>query len=317
MAVYTHVGSEDVVRFLRKYDVGELTAFKGIAEGVENSNYFVSTTEGRFFLTIYESRVDPGDLPFFHALLDHLHQRGQKVPRFINDNDGKWLQNLVGKPACLIEFLDGVSANIPTVAQAKAVGAALGAMHNCLSDFDATRTNNFGQSHWREFAAQLSASDLDGIQSGLAARIASELDFLDAYWPNNLPLSAVHADLFPDNVLLINAEVTGLIDFYFSCTDITAYDVAITHAAWSFSNSGEEYFAEVGNALLAGYRQSAAPTLPDRATMKILSRGACLRFLLTRCYDWLNSPANALVSLKDPLAFLRRLDFYSQDTDIF
>jgi homoserine kinase type II len=316
MAVYTHVGAEQVADFLKAYDVGELISLKGIAEGVQNTNFLLETSQNRYILTLYETRVDPADLPFFHALLDHLHIAGCKVPRFIVDRKGQWLQQLAGRPACLIEFLSGVSVSEPTAQQAFATGNALGEMHTALKDFTQTRDNSLGPADWLPLAQSCGTHHLDSIQAGLSERIAQECAYLSANWPVHLPTAAVHADLFPDNVLMLGNDVSGLIDFYFACTDIRAYDIAVTHAAWSFSADGSQYLSEIGTAIMAGY--SAAFPIDDatRAALPLLFRGASLRFLLTRCYDWINTPSTALVTRKDPLAFLRRLDFYSNIDNI-
>ncbi len=311
MAVYTQLGPEDVAPLLARYDAGELIALKGIAEGVENSNFFVETTKSRFILTLYENRVDPADLPFFYALLKHLHDADCKVPRFIADNEGQWLQEVAGRPACLIEFLQGVSVTQPTPGQARATGAALGQMHAALADFDEVRPNSLGMRSWRPLAARCTGAGLEDIQSGLTQRISEECDFLEQNWPQDLPIAAIHADLFPDNVLMLGDVVTGLIDFYFACTDMRGYDLAVTHSAWCFAADGSGFNHNVSADMLAGYRASFDLDVPTRDAMPILLRGACLRFLLTRCYDWINTPANALVTRKDPLAFLRRLEFYS------
>lgn len=316
MAVYTQLGPEQVSVLLARYDVGELIALKGIAEGVQNSNFFVETTKSRFILTLYESRVDPADLPFFYALLKHLHEAGCKVPRFIADRDGSWLQQIAGRPACLIEFLQGVSVTRPTAQQAHSTGAALGQMHAALIDFGQTRTNSLGISEWRPLAEQCTDAGLEDIKPGLARRISDECDYLERNWPGDLPLAAIHADLFPDNVLMLGNEVTGLIDFYFACTDIRGYDLAVTHSAWCFDNDGTTFDEKLSAGLLSGYTSAFALDVPTRDAFAVLSRGACLRFLLTRCYDWINTPANALVTRKDPEAFLRRLDFYSDDANI-
>jgi homoserine kinase type II len=311
LAVYTSLGPEDVAPLLGRYDAGELVSLKGIAEGVQNSNFYVETTKSRFILTLYESRVDPADLPFFYALLKHLHEAGCKVPRFIADKDGNWLQEIAGRPACLIEFLQGVSVTKPTAAQAHSTGKALGAMHAALAGFTKSRPNSLGLSAWRPLAEQCSRDDLETIQTGLQARIASECDYLEERWPSDLPISAIHADLFPDNVLMLGNDVTGLIDFYFACTDLRGYDLAVTHSAWCFSPEGARFDPQVSEALLTGYGEAFPLDVPTRDALPVLLRGACLRFLLTRCYDWINTPANALVTRKDPLAFLRRLEFYA------
>jgi len=311
LAVYTHVSAEEMESLLARYEVGRLVSAKGIAEGVENSNYLVDTSEARFILTLYEKRVDAGDLPFFLALLDHLAERGIPVPRALRDREGVQIQQLCGRPACLIEFLPGVSVSHPTIAQARATGRALGSMHGALADFVPERPNALGPQGWHALAARC-GGDLEAIAPGLKSRVDAELAFLDARWPTGLPRAAIHADLFMDNVLMLGDEVGGLIDFYFACTEIRAWDVAVTHAAWTFENDGSGFHADLSAALIAGYEERFGLSPAERAAFPVLARGACLRFLLTRAWDWLNTPADALVTRKNPLAFLRRLDFYAQ-----
>ncbi|MDB5687779.1 MAG: homoserine kinase [Rhizorhabdus sp.] len=310
MAVYTQVSTEAMEAFLHRYDHGTLISAKGIAEGVENSNYLIETTASRFILTLYEKRVNVDDLPFFFALLDHLADKGLNIPRALRDRHGDQLQTLAGRPACLIEFLSGVSVTHPTPAQARAAGGALGDMHKALGDFTLSRPNSLGLPGWHELAARCGA-DLDRIAPGLGDRVARELAFLDENWPTHLPTAVVHADMFPDNVLMLGDAVSGVIDFYFACTDIRAWDLAVTHAAWCFESDGTRFHADVGSALIAGYDRQFGLSDLERAAFPILARGACLRFLLTRAWDWLNTPATAMVTRKDPLAFLRRLDFYT------
>ncbi len=309
MAVYTVVSAETMTAFLQRYDVGELRSFKGIAEGVENSNYLVETTRDRFILTLYEKRVDPADLPFFMTLLDHLANKGLHVPRAIRDKKGVQLQELEGRPACLIEFLHGVSVTTPTNLQAKATGEALARLHEAAADFEESRPNSMDLQSWHGLAAGCGDA-LAHIDGKLPALIETELTYLDSNWPTDLPQSVIHADLFPDNVLMIDEEVTGLIDFYFSCTDIRAYDLAVAHAAWCFDGEGRVFDRDVSNALIAGYRNSMDQTEAEIASMSTLARGAALRFLLTRAYDWINTPADAMVTRKDPMAFARRLLYY-------
>ncbi|MET0250530.1 MAG: homoserine kinase [Sphingobium sp.] len=314
MAVYTHVPAEEIDAFLTRYDAGRLVSAKGIAEGVENSNYLLETTGAdgnghRYILTLYEKRVDEGDLPFFMDLLDHLGARGCLVPRFISDREGRRLQQLAGRPACLIEFLTGISVTEPTPAQARAAGAALGELHRAAEGFAPTRPNALDIAGWHNLAAKCGA-DFETIAPGLGQRVREELAFLEAHWPADLPRSVIHADLFPDNVLMLGDEVTGLIDFYFSCTDIRAYDLAVTHSAWVFSNDGTDFFPDRAASLGAGYAQAHGLSDDERAAFPILCRGAALRFLLTRAYDWINTPPDAMVTRKDPLAYLRRLDLY-------
>jgi len=316
MAVYTQVSAEALAAFLARYDVGELVSAKGIAEGVENSNYLVDTTAGRFILTLYEKRVSAEDLPFFLAMLDHLAARGLPVPPAIKDRGGAAIQTLEGRPACLIAFLPGVSLSHPDAAQAQAAGEMMGEMHRALSDFALERPNDLGPAGWRRLLDRC-GRDLHAIAPDLQARLAAALDSVLAAWPQGLERSAIHADLFPDNVLMQGSRVTGLIDFYFACTDIRAYDLAVMHSAWAFDGAGEPADAAVGRALIAGYETALPLTPEERAALPVLAQGACLRFALTRAWDWLNTPADALVTRKDPLAYVRRLDWYRAHPEAF
>ncbi len=311
MAVYTQVSAEALTDFLARYDHGALVSAKGIAEGVENSNYMVDTTAGRYILTLYERRVAAGDLPFFMAMLDHVAADGNLVPRAFADRDGRVIQELEDRPACLIEFLSGVSVTRPTPSQAHAAAAAMGRMHHSLANFTGCRANTLGVDDWRPLLDRCSRS-LDTIQAGLFDRVDRALAAVERDWPRDLAVSVIHADLFPDNVLMLDDRVTGLIDFYFACTDIRAYDLAVMHSAWAFDPAGEPLDPAVGQALVAGYDGAFGLSAAERAALPVLARGACLRFLLTRAWDWLNTPADALVTRKDPLAYARRLDWYER-----
>lgn len=317
MAVYTKVSAEDIDAFLARFDAGTLVSAKGIAEGVENSNYLLETTKDKYILTLYEKRVNPADLPFFIALLDHLAKHGCLVPPMIADRDGQKVHQLCGRSACLITFLPGVSVSHPTNAQAQATGRALGDMHRALADFEMERRNSLDHDGWRALAEQCGPKQLDEIAPGLSDAIARELDYLDEHWPYDLPRSAIHADLFPDNVLMLGDGVTGLIDFYFSCTDVRAYDLAVTHAAWCFSEDGTDFHDQLSQALIAGYTSAFTLSETERQALPLLARGATLRFLLTRAFDWINTPADALVTRKPPQAFLHRLQYYQAHPDIF
>lgn len=313
MAVYTHVSAEALAAFLQRYDVGELVSAKGIAEGVENSNYLVDTTRGRYILTLYEKRVAADDLPFFMSLLDHLDAKGLPVPPAIKDREGREIQELEGRPACLIKFLSGVSLSHPTRAQALAAGDAMGAMHRAVADFTPTRPNSMGVETWRPLFERCGRS-LDDIAPGLHDDLAVALDKVEANWCGaQLDRSAIHADLFPDNVLMLGNAVTGLIDFYFACTDARVYDLAVMHTAWSFDAKGGSYDAQVGEALISGYERHFPLSSFERAQFGTLASGACIRFALSRAWDWLNTPADALVVRKDPLAYMRRLKHYDPE----
>ncbi len=313
MAVYTHVSAEALGDFLARYDVGELVSAKGIAEGVENSNYLVDTTGGRFILTLYEKRVDAGDLPYFMALLDHLDERGNPVPPAIKDRTGQAIQTLEGRPACLIKFLPGVSVSHPTVAQAEAAGAAMGRMHQSLSDFALVRTNSMGVDTWQPLFERCGRA-LDEMAPNLYDDAGFMTDDILSGWNGDLvPQGTIHADLFPDNVLMRGTEVAGLIDFYFACTDARIYDLAVMHSAWSFDATGTIYYPEIGDALVRGYETALELGQAERAWLHQFAAAACIRFFLSRAWDWLNTPADALVTRKDPLAYWRRLRIYDPD----
>lgn len=316
MAVYTYLSTDALKALIGEFDVGELRSAKGIAEGVSNTNFLVETEgsqgEGaRFILTIYETRTDVADLPFFLKLLDHLAARGCPVPRTIHDRGDRPFRLVDGKAAALIEFLPGISVTDPTPEQARSVGAALAQMHLAAADFPMARANGLGLAGWSDLAAQCTPDGLDSIHDGLGALVRDELATLGQRWPADLPRSIIHADLFPDNVLMLGDRVTGLIDFYFACTDMMAYDVAVTHAAWCFDAAGETFDAARSAALLQGYESVRALSDAERAALPLLARGASMRFLMTRAYDWMNTPADALVTRKDPMAFARRMTFYA------
>lgn len=316
MAVYTHLGAEALAALIDEFDVGQLVSAKGIAEGVSNSNWLIDTSGrdgagARFILTMYEFRIEIEDLPFFLSLLDYLAERGCPVPRTIHDRQGRLYLEREGKALALIEFLPGVSVSEPTPGQARAVGRALAQLHLTAAGFDAARANAMGPAEWQRLAHECTPAGLASIDAGFAAQVAEQLPALIAEWPTDLPRSVIHADLFPDNVLMLGETVTGLIDFYFACTDITAYDLAVTHAAWCFDATGRKFDATVSAALLAGYEELRPLSAKERAALPLLARGAAMRFALSRAYDWMNTPADALVMRKDPLAFALRLAFYA------
>ena len=317
MAVYTPLSAAELTSLVAQYDVGALVSAKGIAEGVSNSNWLVETTGrdgsgARFILTLYEARMEVEELPFFLGLLDHLAAKGSPVPRTIHDRTGAPSRKVRGKAAALIEFLPGVSVDVPNAAQAHAVGQALAGLHLDAADFAGKRANTMALPHWRELLSQCGQQGLHSIDPSLPAMIEAELSHLTANWPQDLPRSVIHADLFPDNVLLLGDAVTGLIDFYFACNDITAYDLAVTHSAWCFANDGR-FQSEIAEALLTGYGERRPLSAEERQALPILARGAAMRFLATRAYDWLHTPADALVTRKDPMDFARRLAFYAAE----
>ncbi len=309
MAVYTHLGAEELGELIAEYDVGNLVSAKGIAEGVSNSNWLIETTQSRFILTMYERRIELSDLPYFLGLLDHLSAKGCPVPRTIHDRAGAAFRMIDGKAIALIEFLPGVSPTQPTPGQARAVGEALAQIHLASGDFDLDRSNTMGFAHNLAVLEQCGEAGLGMIHSDLPAilepaRAAAALDL------SSLPQAQIHADLFPDNALMLGSEVTGMIDFYFACTGAMALDLATTHAAWCFDSATNAYDAECGAALVEGYQSVRALEPAEQTLFPDIAKGACLRFVASRAEDWLDTPDDALVTRKDPMQFVSRWHFY-------
>ncbi|RMF11695.1 MAG: homoserine kinase [Alphaproteobacteria bacterium] len=312
MAVYTEVSADDINAFVADYDLGAVLTFKGIAEGVENSNYLLQTEKGNFILTLYEKRVDARDLPFFIGLMDHLAAKGISCPRPVHDKTGDALKTLCGRPAAIVTFLQGISLKRPSPAQVGEVGRALAELHLAAADFDGYRANALGHDGWQDLAQRCGAR-ADEIAPGLAQTIADELQFLARAWPEGLPEGVIHADLFPDNVFFLGDRLSGLIDFYFACNDLWAYDLGICINAWCFESDGA-FNVTKARRMLAGY--TAVRRLESREidALPILCRAAALRFLLTRTYDWLNRVEGALVKPHNPIPFLERLRFHQSAT---
>jgi homoserine kinase type II len=308
MAVYTEVSDDDLAAFIASYGLGALLSYKGIAEGVENTNYLVHTEKGPFFLTLYEKRVAPGDLPFFLGLMEHLSNAGINCPTPVRDAQGRMLRTLSGRPAALVTFLEGVWIRRPQPRHCLAVGEALARLHLAGRGFQGKRANALGLSGWRPLYRRFQ-SRADEIAPGLAATIEQELSELEVRWPHGLEQGIIHADLFPDNVFFLGDRLSALIDFYFACNDALSYDVAVMLNAWCFE-ADHAFNITKGRALLKGY-QSVRPLTPaERDALPLLARGAALRFLLTRAYDWLHTPKDALVRPHDPIEYLRRLKFH-------
>ncbi|MBV8776586.1 MAG: homoserine kinase, partial [Alphaproteobacteria bacterium] len=308
MAVYTDVTAEDLARFLAAYDTGELLAYKGIAEGVENSNFLVHTGRGNYILTLYERRVAERDLPFFLALMEHLASRGINCPQPVKNKSGRMLGKLAGRPAALVNFLDGMWIRRPRSVHCAALGEALAQLHLAGEDFGKRRDNALSVGGWRQLYESC-RDRADKVQRDLAAMLASELDLLERDWPRGLPQGVIHADLFPDNVFFLGEKLSGLIDFYFACTDTLVYDVAICLNAWCFEPD-HSYNVTKGRALLASYAKARPLSHQEWENLPLLARGAAARFLLTRLVDWLDVPAGALVKPKDPLEYFRKLRFH-------
>ena len=308
MAVYTDVAADELAEFLSHYEIGELLSYKGIAEGVENSNFLLHTTAGSFILTLYEKRVAREDLPFFLGLMTHLASHGVDCPQPLKTKSGEVLSALAGRPAAIINFLEGVWPRKPTAIHCAGVGQALAKMHLAGRGFKVSRANALSVSGWRPLFEQ-AADRADEVQHGLRAFIGAELDYLESgVWPNGLPSGVIHADLFPDNVFFLGDKLSGIIDFTFACDDMLAYDVAICLSAWCFE-SDCSFNVTKARAFLNAYGRARALTEAEQQALPLLARGSALRFLLTRLVDFLNVPKGALVRPKDPLEYARKLRF--------
>jgi homoserine kinase type II len=308
VAVYTDVAAEDLSGFLAGYAIGELLSYKGIAEGVENSNFLVHTSNGYFILTLYEKRVAAADLPFFLGLMEHLAKGGLTCPQPVKNRAGHVLGHVAGRPAAVVTFLDGMWVRRPSAWHCAKVGEALARMHLVGADFPMHRANALSIAGWRSLYAAC-GDEVNTVQPDLQRFLAAELDCLEQIWPGALPHGIIHADLFPDNVFFLGSKLSGLIDFYFACTDSLAYDVAICLNAWCFEQD-HSYNVTKGRALLQAYTKTRPLDETERHALPILCRGAALRFLLTRLVDWLDVPPGALVKPKDPLEYFRKLRFH-------
>ncbi len=308
MAVYTEVTDEALATFLADYDIGGLVAFRGIAEGVENSNYTLRTTTGDFILTLYEKRVDPADLPWFLGLMEHLARGGIPCPLPVHGRDGEALRSLSGRHAAITTFLPGIWPRRVRLAHCRPLGAALASLHLTGQSYAPTRRNALGPDGWAPILDRCRAR-ADDVQPGLVSLLDEVLAGILAGWPTALPVGHIHADLFPDNVFFLNDGISGLIDFYFAATDILAYDLAVCLNAWCFE-SDFSFNVTKARSLLSAYAAVRPLEAEEWAALPVLCRGAAMRFLLTRLYDWLHTPPHALVTRKDPLEYLRRLRFH-------
>ncbi len=316
MAVYTEVDDQSLDTFLADYDIGPAIAFKGIAEGVENSNYLLETPKSRFILTLFEKRVNEEDLPYFMGVMDHLASKNYPAPLPVKGNDGKALRTLCGRPAVIITFLTGMSLSRPNVEQCRQLGIGLAKFHNALSDYSGSRQNSLSVDAWRPMFEGREA-EANAINGGLTAHIQSDLAELEKKWPSNLPTGVIHADLFPDNAFFLGDDLTGVIDFYFACNDALAYDIAICLNAWCFEDGRGEYNATKGRALISGYQSIRALEDAEKEALPILCRGAAMRFFLTRLVDWADTPKDALVRPKNPIEYAEKLGFHRKAKGFF
>jgi homoserine kinase type II len=308
MAVYTDVSDDALGAFLTDYDLGPVSSFKGIAEGVENSNFLMQTERGRFFLTLYEKRVKEGDLPFFIGLMEHLAKNGVNCPQPVRNRKGEALGRLEGRPAAIVTFLDGLWTRRPTARHCSSVGEALGRVHRAGAGFALRRPNALSIGGWPSLF-EAARARADEVTPGLAQETEAELAALQGIWPKDLPEGVIHADLFPDNVLFLGDKLSGLIDFYFACNDALAYDLSIALNAWCFEPDSSFNITK-GMALINGYERVRRLEAREVEALPTLARGSALRFMLTRLVDWLNVPQGAKVVPKDPVEYFRKMRFH-------
>ena len=315
MAVYTDITDEELSGLLADFELGQPLSLKGVAEGVENSNFLLETETGRYFLTVYERRVNEGDLPFFLELMRWLADHGFPSATPIADRAGNLLKRVRGKPCAIVSFLSGLSVRRPAVAHCRAAGAGLAELHLAAQGFAGQRANDLGHAAWAPMFETLKDA-AEGLKPGLAAQISSDIELLAAKWPQGLPQGVVHADFFPDNVFFRQGKFAGAIDFYFACVDALAYDIAIALNAWCFEPDGS-FNITSARALVGGYESRRALSDLERSALPVLAHGAAMRFFLTRLHDWGATPPGALVRPKDPLEYERKLAVHRAGLTLF
>ncbi len=309
MAVYTHMTADEASIFIsQQYNIGDFVSIQDIISGIENSNFLVHTDVNRFILTIYERRVDKNDLPFFLGFMEHLAEHGVPCPLPIHNADGELVSELKGKPATIISFLNGKSVGRITPIHCAELGKNLARIHIAGEGFDMEKQNAFSITDWDDLFLKIK-DKVDNIAPNLMDLIERELDFLNKNWDMNLPTGIIHGDLFPDNVLFSDDKLSGIIDFAFACNDYLAYDIAICLNAWCFEND-ESFNVTKSMAFLKGYNDVRQLTNEEKTALPILARGASMRFLLSRCYDWLNPVDGAISIPKNPLEYYQKLKFH-------
>ncbi|ADE39350.1 homoserine kinase [Candidatus Puniceispirillum marinum] len=308
MAVYTEVDDTTLTEFLSNYDIGSVISFAGIAEGVENSNYLLRTTKAHFILTLYEKRVQADDLPFFVELMEHLAGKGMNCPLPVAAKDGSVLSEIMGRPCAIFTFLDGTSSRFPNRTKCRNLGTALAQLHINAEGISKTRPNALGPESWKSLLDSV-GSRTNELGDDMLMQVEKRLAHITSNWPNDLPRGIIHADLFPNNVLFMGDDLTGLIDFYFACEDILAYDIGICLNSWCFEADGSFNMTK-SRALINGYQSVRKLSDDEINNIPVLAAGSAMRFFLTRLYDWMNTPKDALVSPKDPMEYWSILRFH-------
>ena len=311
MAVYTKLNQSKVEEILSNYNLGKLDTFKGIEEGIENTNYFLSANKKKFILTIYEKRVQSEDLPFFSDLMSFLNKASFKCPAPILNNDNSTITNFDGKKLMIVSFLEGKSKSNLSPNNCKAIGIEIAKMHELTKNFKIKRQNNLSVNSWRNLFNSVK-DQCSKLNEDLPKLIEENLLSVEKNWPKDLPKGIIHADLFNDNIFFNKDKFSGIIDFYFSCEDFFAFEIAICFNALCFDGIKENLSFNVTKAknFIEGYSSVRKLSNIEKQSIKVLSQGAALRFLLTRVFDALNTVEGAIVKVKDPIEYLKRLEFH-------
>ena len=315
MAVYTELNEKQIIDFLKLYNIGKFISFHGITEGIENSNFYLETSKGEYILTIFEKRVDQNEIPFFINIMKHLSSKNFLCPSPIIDSKKKYLQLLQDKPAIIVSFLNGTSKTQTTDKDVFNVGVNMASMHLKSNDFIDKRKNSLSISGWNQLIKSCSDSiptrNLNKIEPHILNEIQNSFDFCKKYWPKALPHGFIHADMFPDNVFFYDNRISGVIDFYFSCIDILAYDLAIAINAWCFEDD-LVFNDKKLDSLITGYSSIRKLSEAELFYLPLLTQAAAMRFLLTRLYDWFHTPKNTNVVPKSPKEYITKLRYHSK-----
>jgi len=316
MAVYTKLSEKDLIEFLSKYNIGKIQKHEEIKEGIENTNYFIQTEKGKFILTVYEKRVEEQDLPFFVGLMKNLFDKKFPSPEPIINKNGNYISEILGKKAAVVSFLNGAAKKSLNPDDCHKIGINTAKLHLITKNLSGKRENKLSVNSWRKIYNKVK-KDCSTIHPNLSQVIEKNLDEIEKNWPKNIPAGIIHADLFPDNIFFKNNELSGIIDFYFSCYDFYAFEIAICLNALCFEGKNENLSFNVTKAkkFIDGYSSIRKLDKSEKESLKILCQGAAIRFLLTRVFDYLNLIEGAIVKIKDPIEYLKRLEFHNNVKD--
>tara|TARA_Y100000590_G_C15712081_1_gene1010629 strand:- start:248 stop:1216 length:969 start_codon:yes stop_codon:yes gene_type:complete len=316
MAVYTKLSENELKDFFSKYNLGKVVNYKGIKEGIENTNYFIKTEKGKYILTLYEKRVEEKDLPFFISLMKNLFDKKFPSPEPIINRNGNYISEISKKKAAVVSFLEGSAKKILNPNDCYEIGTNTAKLHLITKDLTGRRKNKLSIDSWRKIYNKVK-NDCSKISANLPKIIEKNLYEIEKNWPKNIPSGIIHADLFPDNIFFKNNKLSGIIDYYFSCYDFYAFEIAICLNALCFEGKNENLSFNVTKAkkFIDGYSNIRKLTEEEKKSLKVLCQGAAIRFLLTRVFDYLNLTEGAIVKIKDPMEYLKRLEFHDNVED--